>query len=131
MKRFLHSYPIPSNTPRFTLKDGSELILKNAPVDPNAPVRLPPLLRPRKEFPQLTQETKNDIVLKRNTSPSLWTVRRLAKQFNTHESTVMALVQCPQDRWDQLQAEIDEDFASRTPHKKRVIIDRMRRRALW
>lgn len=128
--RQFHTFPVPSDTPRYTLKDGSLLILK-AREPATTTATLPPLLRPRIDFPKLDKDTREKIISLRNTTPMLWTVRRLAKKFQTHESNIMSLVQCPKERWDELQAEIDQEFNALTPHKKRVIIDRMRRKALW
>lgn len=127
--RQFHTFPVPADTPRYTLKDGSLLILKTK--EPAPTVALPPLLRPRKDFAKLDKNTREHIITLRNSSPMLWTVRRLAKKFQTHESIIMSLVQCPKERWDELQSEIDQEFNALTPHKKRVIIDRMRRKALW
>ena len=130
MIRRFHTFPVPINTPRLTLKDGSVLILKESIQEPDRKSLPPPLFK-RKEFPPLDQDKISQIMSLRSSTPDLWTVKRLAKKFNTHETRIMSIVQCPPERLSRLQSEIDEEFNALSPHKKRVIIDRMRRRALW
>jgi CBS domain containing-hemolysin-like protein len=72
-----------------------------------------------------------EIKLKRHSDPDRFTVLQLAKEYNTFPGFIMRHTQCPPERKEKLLKEAEYSFEKLSLSKKKVIIDRLRRKALW
>jgi hypothetical protein len=65
------------------------------------------------------------------TDPDRWTVKTLVRKYDTFPGLVLKHTQCPKERKDRLQQQAEEEFALLPIAKKKTLIDRLRRKALW
>ncbi|TPX53118.1 hypothetical protein SeMB42_g00981 [Synchytrium endobioticum] len=144
--RTFYTYNVPKETPRLTLDDGSTLIYRKQPsakvaipdtsasnstATISAPSILPPPLRHEQAYPKLTESQIQHIQELRTSDPDLWTVKTLAKEFNTYPSMIMRIVRVPDDRREYLVSEMDKWWYRLPLYKKKTVLDRMRRKAHW
>jgi hypothetical protein len=92
---------------------------------------LPPILRIRQKYPRLTSMQITNLKNDRLSDPIVNTVSALAKKYNTYPANVMRLIQCPKERFLQINAETTSDFKSRTLSSKKTLIDRFLRKDTW
>jgi hypothetical protein len=114
--------------PDFKLEDGTCIFIKKKPqISEN----LPPRLREYPPRAKLSAEQIKEIQSKRQSDPDRFTVSQLAKEYNSFPGFIMRITQCPPERKAKLESKANEEFASFSISKKKAIIDRLRRKALW
>jgi hypothetical protein len=126
-----YTFNTPKDTPRVVLSDGSVLIQRQKTQAPTEWMPLPPPLRKTSPFRQLSDAEKKELISLRTSNPDLWTVHKLALKFNIPNLQVISLVKCPLERKERLEKEMEQEFKELSVGKKRTIIERIRRKALW
>jgi len=123
---------LPVDTPRLQLDDGSLFILRHSPPKTYSSYdSLPPRVR---TFPKRTPMTPEQIQEARDLrlkDPETWTVRKLCKKYNTFPGMILKITECPKERKEELMKEKENWWKQLPVSKKKVIIDRQRRKALW
>jgi hypothetical protein len=123
-------YTINASKPESQVKldDGSTLTFTKKQQNVST---LPPRLKNYPKTSIITKEQITEIKQLRESDPDTNTVDRLAKRYNTFPGFIMRHTQCPKERRERLEQAAELEFNGLTLTKKKTLIDRMRRKALW
>ncbi|KAJ3189548.1 hypothetical protein HK101_008914 [Irineochytrium annulatum] len=133
----LHPNPVAGPNPLLTHKPASSISLPQLPVSANrAPATiadLPPPVRKQREVPYhvMTEAEINEARELRERDPDTWTVSQLARRYDVHDTTILALTRMPAERREWLERQEAERFERLTTARKIRLIDRVRRKAMW
>ena len=116
------------------LKDGSLLIYKenNYFKKEISEELLPPRIRPLNGLKDdLTRQEIKEAFSLRKSDPIKWTISNLSKRFKTDPDIIHLRIPTPKEHMKVIHQKENEKFDLMTWTKKKRIIDRIRRRALW
>ncbi|KAJ3276564.1 30S ribosomal protein S11, chloroplastic [Terramyces sp. JEL0728] len=133
IKRTFYSFNLPKETKTLKLDDGSTLLyrMKETVKQEYDESKLPPRVHSYPQRDRLTPEQIREIQKLRAEDPDTNTVLQLSKKYNTFPAFILKITECPPERKKKLKLQQNIEFENLPDSRKKTLIDRMRRKALW